>query len=123
MVASLIGGIPLWCVVLIYFKGNACLQPKPASPATFGNSHRNQEDLIILGVEWTVTDEELRSHFEQFGEVAHCEVSVWGGGASLTQYTKTWWGKCAVNISSVGYFSHFLPNLYYTSNAFSVFIK
>lgn len=52
-----------------------CLQPKPASPAAFGHTHRNQEDVIILGLEWSVTDQELRSYFEQFGEVAHCEVS------------------------------------------------
>lgn len=36
--------------------------------------------MIILGLEWTVTDQELRSYFEQFGEVAHCEVRRCGHG-------------------------------------------
>ena len=35
----------------------------------------NSEDLIILGLEWTVTDDELKKYFEQFGEVSHAEVS------------------------------------------------
>ena len=34
----------------------------------------NREDLIILGLEWTVNDAELKRYFEQFGEVAAAEV-------------------------------------------------
>ncbi len=36
--------------------------------------YRNQEDLIILGLEWSVDDQELKSYFAQFGELSHCEV-------------------------------------------------
>jgi len=36
----------------------------------------NREDLIILGLEWTVNDAELKRYFEQFGEVAAAEVCV-----------------------------------------------
>ena len=46
----------------------------PAVENTYQN--RNQEDLIVLGLEWTVTDDELRAYFEQFGQVTHCEVSL-----------------------------------------------
>ena len=34
----------------------------------------NREDMIILGLQWSVTDAELRRYFEQFGEVAVAEV-------------------------------------------------
>ena len=37
----------------------------------------NREDLIILGLEWSVNDAELKRYFEQFGEVAAAEVCVW----------------------------------------------
>ena len=35
----------------------------------------NREDLIVLGLEWSINDAELRRYFEQFGEVAEAEVS------------------------------------------------
>ena len=35
----------------------------------------NREDLIILGLEWTINDAELRKYFEQYGEVSSAEVS------------------------------------------------
>ena len=32
--------------------------------------------MIILGLQWSVNDAELRRYFEQFGEVAAAEVMV-----------------------------------------------
>ena len=34
----------------------------------------NREDMIILGLQWSVNDAELRRYFEQFGEVMAAEV-------------------------------------------------
>jgi len=34
----------------------------------------NQEDMIVLGLEYSVSKDELRAYFEQFGVVTHCEV-------------------------------------------------
>ncbi len=34
------------------------------------------DDLIVLGLEWKVTTEDLKSYFEKFGEVTSAEVSV-----------------------------------------------
>ena len=36
----------------------------------------NREDLIILGLEYSVNDAELKRYFEQFGEVAAAEVGI-----------------------------------------------
>ena len=36
----------------------------------------NREDMIILGLQWSVNDAELRRYFEQFGEVAAAEVCI-----------------------------------------------
>ena len=36
----------------------------------------NREDLIILGLEYSVNDAELKRYFEQFGEVAAAEVGT-----------------------------------------------
>ena len=36
----------------------------------------NREDMIILGLQWSVTDAELKRYFEQFGEVAAAEVQI-----------------------------------------------
>jgi len=32
------------------------------------------DDLIVLGLSWKATEEDMRDHFSQFGEVALCEV-------------------------------------------------
>ena len=31
-------------------------------------------DLLVLGLPFELTEEELKSHFEKFGKVVHCEV-------------------------------------------------
>jgi hypothetical protein len=31
-------------------------------------------DLLVLGLPFELTDEELKKHFETFGKVVHCEV-------------------------------------------------
>jgi len=33
-------------------------------------------DLIVLGLPYSATEEELKSYFEKFGELAHCELKV-----------------------------------------------
>ncbi len=33
-------------------------------------------DLIVLGLEWTVTTDDMKSYFEQFGEITSAEVSM-----------------------------------------------
>ena len=39
-------------------------------------SDMNREDMIILGLQWSITDQELRRYFEQYGEVAVAEVNT-----------------------------------------------
>ena len=49
------------------------------APAARGNAYQggnSQENLVVLRLEWSVTDEELRNYFAHFGQVAYCEVSV-----------------------------------------------
>jgi RNA recognition motif-containing protein len=50
--------------------------PRSASPdfTSLKVHDLNREDMIILGLQWSVTDAELRRYFEQFGEVAAAEV-------------------------------------------------
>lgn len=33
-------------------------------------------DLIVLGLEWSVTDDELLTYFEQYGKVTFAEVTI-----------------------------------------------
>merc|ERR1712003_172877 len=33
-------------------------------------------DLIVLGLPYSTTEDELKSYFEGFGELAHCEVKM-----------------------------------------------
>lgn len=60
-------------------NGRAAKNPRSHSP-DFASMQQgkevNSEDLIILGLEWTVTDDELKKYFEQFGEVSHAEVKT-----------------------------------------------
>ncbi len=37
---------------------------------------RDRGDLIILGLAYSVTDAELKKHFEQYGEVVSAEVGA-----------------------------------------------
>lgn len=56
-------------------------QPKSATPAFGGFSNRsNQEDVIVLGLEWSVSEQELREYFEEFGSLTLCEVRREGCG-------------------------------------------
>ena len=33
-------------------------------------------DLIVLGLEWSVTDSELLTYFQQYGKITYAEVSI-----------------------------------------------
>ena len=46
--------------------------PEPASDV----KDINAQDMLVLGLEWSVNDAELKKYFEQFGEVASAEVGI-----------------------------------------------
>lgn len=54
----------------------AAKNPRSSSPdfSKMEVQDLNREDLIILGLEYSVNDAELKRYFEQFGEVAEAEV-------------------------------------------------
>ena len=53
-------------------------QTKSSSPppSTASSEHRQQnlQDLIVLGLDYGATDEDLKDYFKQYGEVTHAEV-------------------------------------------------
>ena len=57
-------------------KRVASLSPPPPPPSTSGEQQRpqNLQDLIVLGLEYGATDEDLKNYFKQYGEVTHAEV-------------------------------------------------
>ena len=52
------------------------MSPPPPPPSTSGEQQRpqNLQDLIVLGLEYGATDEDLKNYFKQYGEVTHAEV-------------------------------------------------
>ena len=49
--------------------------PPPPPPSSSGDSRQlNYQDLIVLGLEYGATDEDLKKYFQQYGEVTHAEV-------------------------------------------------
>ena len=37
-------------------------------------------DLIVLGLPWKSTEDDLRNYFSQFGELLMVQVGAWEGG-------------------------------------------
>ena len=57
----------------------AAKNPRSSSPEPSADAKDlNAQDMLVLGLEWSVTDAELKQYFQQFGEIASAEV----GGAS-----------------------------------------
>ena len=63
-----------------------------------GESNLNQEDMIVLGLEYSITKEELKAYFEQFGVVTHCEV---GEACSYSVLDTTGWSQTTVENYSI----------------------
>ena len=55
----------------------AAKNPRSSSPEPSADvKDINAQDMLVLGLEWSVTDAELKKYFEQFGEVASAEVGA-----------------------------------------------
>ena len=49
------------------------------SPPSYNDM--TQDDVIVLGLQWGVTEDDLKEYFGQFGKLVHAEVNrVFSGG-------------------------------------------
>ena len=46
-----------------------------SGPAASRSKQDLLSDLIVLGLPYSATEDDLKSYFEKYGELAHCEVS------------------------------------------------
>ena len=53
----------------------AAKNPRSSSPEPSADAKDlNAQDMLVLGLEWSVSDAELKQYFQQYGDVASAEV-------------------------------------------------
>ena len=53
---------------------SASSPPPPPSSSSGGSRQENLQDLIVLGLDYGASDEDLKNYFKKYGEVTHAEV-------------------------------------------------